>query len=157
MKLGAVVLVTAAWLHLSQEAFVFGEQASSVLYGHVEGPPGELHEGNRELKPGEAERLGSRGRRGDGAWERGRSRLVVDRVQVPLERVGFPPARPPLVGEQVEADVRIRAVVGEGDQVPEEGETVSHGAESKQRRSKQRRSKQRRVNNGGVNNPHLQE
>lgn len=45
------------------------------------------------------------------------SRLVVDRVQGFLERVSFPPARPPFVGKQVEADVRIRAVVGERDQV----------------------------------------
>lgn len=35
--------------------------------------------------------------------------------------MGFPPARPPFVREQVEADVRVRAVVRERDQVPAEG------------------------------------
>lgn len=49
------------------------------------------------------------------------SRLIVNRVQVLLERVSFPPARPPFVREQVEADVRVRAVVGERDQVSVEG------------------------------------
>lgn len=32
--------------------------------------------------------------------------------------MGFPPAGPAFVREEVEADVRVRAVVGEGDQVP---------------------------------------
>lgn len=49
------------------------------------------------------------------------SRLVVDRVQGLLERVSFPPARPPFVREQVEADVRVREVVSERYQVSVEG------------------------------------
>lgn len=49
--------------------------------------------------------------------ERRDSRLIVNWVEVLLERVSFPPARPPFVRKQVEADVRIRAVVGERDQV----------------------------------------
>lgn len=51
------------------------------------------------------------------------SRLVKDGVQVPLEGVSFPPARPSLVGEQVEADVRVGAVVSERNQVPGRRET----------------------------------
>lgn len=41
--------------HLSQQAFVFGEQASAVLHGYVQSPPVEFHEGNGELKPVGAE------------------------------------------------------------------------------------------------------
>lgn len=55
--------------NLPQQAFVFGEQTSTVLHGHVQSPPVELHEGDGELK-----------------------RLVKDGVQVPLEGVSFPPA-----------------------------------------------------------------
>ena len=51
------------------------------------------------------------------------SRLVVNWVQSFLERVSFPPARPPFVRQQVETDVRVRAVVSERDQVSEEGNT----------------------------------
>lgn len=39
--------------HLPQQALVFGEQASTVLHGHVQSPPVELHEGDGELKPAE--------------------------------------------------------------------------------------------------------
>lgn len=37
--------------------------------------------------------------------------------------MSFPPARPPFVGEQVEADVRIRALIRERDQVSVESST----------------------------------
>lgn len=59
------------------------------------------------------------------------SRLVVNRVQVPLECGSFPPAWPPFVREEVEADVRVRAVVGEGDQVPAEAETRASAQQNK--------------------------
>lgn len=41
--------------YLSQEAFVFGQQTSSVLHGDVQSSPVELHEGDGELEAAERE------------------------------------------------------------------------------------------------------
>lgn len=109
---------------------MFGEQASAVLHSNIQSPSVELHEGNGELKPeqGGATKSTFTAQPPNNQqvieqyepkqWD---SRLIVNRVQVLLERVSFPPARPPFVREQVEADVRVRAVVGERDQVSVEG------------------------------------
>lgn len=79
------------------------------------------------------------------------SRLVVNRVQVSLECVGFPPAWPPFVREEVEADVRVWAVVGEGDQVPAEAETLEHQC-SRTNRYQLLNNHQRWNTPAGVNN-----
>lgn len=63
-----------------------------------------------------------------GDWD---SRLVVNWVEVFLEGVSFPPAWPPFVREQVEADVRIWAVVGERDQVSVEKKQTDVRSEQK--------------------------
>lgn len=78
------VLMGQLHQYLSQKAFVFGEQTSTVLHCDIQSPPVELHEGNTELK-----------------------RLIVNWIEGFLERVSFPPARPPFVRKQVEANVRI--------------------------------------------------
>lgn len=109
---------------------MFGEQTSAVLHSDVQSPSVELHEGNGELKPEQggatkstitAEPLNNQQVIEQYEPKKWDSRLIVNRVQVLLERVSFPPARPPFVREQVEADVRVRAVVGERDQVSVEG------------------------------------
>lgn len=109
---------------------MFGEQTSGVLHSNVQSPSVELHEGNGELKPEQggatkstitAEPLNNQQVIEQYEPKKWDSRLIVNRVQVLLERVSFPPARPPFVREQVEADVRVRAVVGERDQVSVEG------------------------------------
>lgn len=108
---------------------MFGEQTPTVLYGDVESSPVELHERDRELKAEWAERWRTftpQQTPGKYKSERWHPRLVVNWVQVSLERVSFPPAWPPFVRKEVEADVRVRAMVGEGDQVPAEGETHFH-------------------------------
>lgn len=73
---------------------MLGEQTPAVLYGDVERSPVELHEGDRELKAEGAERRTFTRPQtpGKSEWARRRSRLVVDRVQVSLQRVSFPPA-----------------------------------------------------------------
>lgn len=48
------------------------------------------------------------------------SRHIVDRVEVFLDCWSFPSTWPPLVGKQVEPDVRIRAMIGESYEVSEE-------------------------------------
>lgn len=73
---------------------MFGEQTPAVLHGDIESSPVELHEGDRELKAEGAEGRTFTRQRTPGKHESGRrrSRLVVNRVQVPLQRVSFPPA-----------------------------------------------------------------
>lgn len=96
---------------------MFGEQTSAVLHSNIQSPPVELHEGNRELKPEQTERGRARStfttqqslshieiQEKSEQWD---SRLIVNRVEGFLERMSFPPARPPFVRQQVEADVRI--------------------------------------------------
>lgn len=100
---------------------MLGEQTAAVLHRNVQSSPVELHKGDGELKPEGEHILTTQPPNGQRAAGRPYSRLIVNRVQGLLERVGFPPARPPFVREQVEADVRVRAVVREGDQVPAEG------------------------------------
>lgn len=109
---------------------MFGEQSAAVLHSHIQSAPVELHEGNGELEPAQAEpqehiynRPLDKTATEDvkQSEQQQDSRLVVNRVQGLLERVSFPPARPPFVREQVEADVRVRAVVSERDQVSAEG------------------------------------
>lgn len=87
---------------------MFGEQASSVLHGDIQSSPVELHEGDGELKPERTRTAFTRqqtpGKQASALW---RSRVVVNRVQVSLKCVSFPPAGPPLVRKEVEADVRV--------------------------------------------------
>lgn len=80
---------------------MFGEQTSAVLHRNIQSPPVELHEGNGELKPDQAQRdradsvlttrplLMSSRHHQQGEWD---SRLVVNWVEVFLEGVSFPPA-----------------------------------------------------------------
>lgn len=43
-------------LYLSQKAFVFGEQTSTVLHSDIHSPSVKLHKGNTKLNPEQTER-----------------------------------------------------------------------------------------------------